>query len=287
MFITIISAIALIVFLFSVDQSWSNVISSQRNDLVFEDRNQDYGAYSLRHEYHRNIFFALLISVGCIGGGLLAVSAMRSSIVSVKMPVLDDINIFVNANTIAQAEQKAKIPFKREEQKSSGMDNREVQIVDTQTKAVASSDERHDKQQGTGGDDDIVLLAPVGDGAGGDGSGTATVVEPKKNARRYVRNKPEFPGGDQGLMKYMNPRVKYNDREIDRHVEGTIYITFVVYEDGSVGEVNIERGILGGERLAKQAMEAILRMPRWTPGNDGQEPLPVIVTMPLKLELRN
>lgn len=288
MFIIVISSIALIVFLFSVDQSWSNVISSQRNDLVFEDRNQVYGAYALRHEYHRNMIYALLLSVGLIGGGLFAVGVMRSNSTPIKLPIPEDFSIPVIANTIDFKKEKYAEPLNQKLTKpEAGMSNGEIEVVDTEAKAIASSNERHDMEQGAGGEGDPSLQAPVG-GVSGDGTGqTAVVVEPKKEARRFVRNKPLFPGGDKALMQYMTPKVKYNDREIDRKVEGTIYISFVVKEDGTIGEITIERGIFNGERLANQAMEAIRNMPRWTPGNDGMEPLPVIVTMPLKLEVRN
>ena len=78
MLILIISVVALLVFLFSIDMSWSNVVSDNRNNLVFEDRFTDYGAYAIRREHHVNVFYALLLSVGLIGGGFMAISAMRS-----------------------------------------------------------------------------------------------------------------------------------------------------------------------------------------------------------------
>ena len=288
MFIIVISTIALIVFLFSVDQSWSNVISSQRNDLVFENRNQSYGAYALRHEYLRNMIYALLLSVGLIGGGLFAVGVLRSDSTPNKLPIPKDFNIPVIANTIDFNREKYVEPFKQKPTKpAASISNGEIEVVDTETKAMVSANKRNDMQQGAGGDGDPILQAPVGGGSG-DGTGqTAMVVAPIEEARRFVRNKPLFPGGDKALMQYMTPKVKYNDKEIDRKVEGTIYISFVVKVDGTIGEITIERGILNGERLANQAMEAIRNMPRWTPGNDGMEPLPVIVTMPLKLEVRN
>src|SRR4051812_41734400 len=46
--------------------NWSNVVDNDRNDLVFENRNRDYGAFILRREYTRVLIIAL-----CISGGAL------------------------------------------------------------------------------------------------------------------------------------------------------------------------------------------------------------------------
>ena len=41
---------------------WENVLANGRNELVFESRNKNYGAFALRQENHRQLFFALFCS---------------------------------------------------------------------------------------------------------------------------------------------------------------------------------------------------------------------------------
>ena len=46
---------------FSFD--WSNAISPERRDIVFENRNKEYGGYALRRDYQRRVLFAFIITI--------------------------------------------------------------------------------------------------------------------------------------------------------------------------------------------------------------------------------
>ena len=46
-----------------LEPSWDNVINSDRVELVFENRNKDFGAYVLRKGYTKTTSRALLISI--------------------------------------------------------------------------------------------------------------------------------------------------------------------------------------------------------------------------------
>lgn len=41
------------------------------DDIVFEHRNKEYGAYTLRKRYNRNVLIALLIGVVIIGTAVI------------------------------------------------------------------------------------------------------------------------------------------------------------------------------------------------------------------------
>jgi len=49
--VILIGAISLLLIL----EKWNNVVSSDRNEIVFADRNQAYGAYQIRKKYDKNI----------------------------------------------------------------------------------------------------------------------------------------------------------------------------------------------------------------------------------------
>ncbi len=44
----------------TVFNEWTNLVSSVRNEIVFESRNKEYGAYQLRRNYNRIVMLALL-----------------------------------------------------------------------------------------------------------------------------------------------------------------------------------------------------------------------------------
>lgn len=291
MIITIISIIALCIFLFSIDLTWSNVVSAERNDLVFEGRNMNYGAYAIRKEHHRHVFYALLFSVGLIGGGMFALGSIRSKPVSAPNPSERSIIIPMNIKPVEKAKpaiEKEESPKQKDDHRAMGNENPEVEVVeDNQLKPIVSE---LDKHIGAGDDPEGIVEPVVVDGGGSAGTkedGNSVANGEKKKARRYVKNPPEFPGGLEAMLEYMHKKVRYSDVDIDRNVEGTIYISFVVNEDGSIDEIVMEQGIRNGEHLTQKAMDAINAMPRWKPGNDGEEPLRVIVTMPLRFALHD
>ena len=49
-------------------RNWQQVTSSTRNDIVFESRNKEYGAYAIRKDYDKKIVFIILGLCILIGG---------------------------------------------------------------------------------------------------------------------------------------------------------------------------------------------------------------------------
>src|ERR1035437_597597 len=45
---------------------WTNVVSEERNEIVFENRNKSYGAFIIRREYPRTVMIALLSTAAAI-----------------------------------------------------------------------------------------------------------------------------------------------------------------------------------------------------------------------------
>lgn len=294
MFIIIISSLALIVFLFSMDFSWSNVHSSDRNDLVFEGRNQEYGAYQLRREHHKTMMLALLLSTGIIGGGMaLAGTLMKSGKLPEITPKNTEKSVLIDLDDkkpeIKPKQEESKIkPAEPLAEKSAGKPQvTEIEVVsDGDEKNTKSDLDLINKPVGDGGEGPEGPIAPTFESGEGGNGGKDDHTE-KSEVRIFVKNKPEFPGGDEALMKYMLSKVRFSEMDIEQHVEGTIYLNFIVDRDGQVRDVAIIRNIPNGQRMSKLALQAVESMPLWKPGDDGAEPLPVLMTLPLKIELRN
>ena len=62
--IVIIAFVALFTLLdYSIFQRWQMSTSSVRTEMVFEKRNQEYGAYQLRKQYDQNLVKIMLFLV--------------------------------------------------------------------------------------------------------------------------------------------------------------------------------------------------------------------------------
>jgi TonB family protein len=97
---------------------------------------------------------------------------------------------------------------------------------------------------------------------------------------------PEFPGGQQALLNYFQTNMVYPEDAKELGVEGKVFVSFVVFEDGSIQQVSILRGINGNKSCEKEVMRLIKRMPNWIPGkNELGRTIKARVRMPVVFRL--
>ena len=107
-----------------------------------------------------------------------------------------------------------------------------------------------------------------------------------KNEEEYfmvVENMPKFPGGDLGLMKYINKNVKYPPIAKKYNITGKVYISFVVDRSGSVTNVKVVRGV--DKNLDAEAVRVIKSLPKYKPGKQRGKPVRVMFTVPINFTL--
>lgn len=80
---------------------------------------------------------------------------------------------------------------------------------------------------------------------------------------------PEFPGGQEAFKYYLQSKLVYPDDAKELGIEGKVFVSFVVFEDGSIHEVTILRGIKGNTSCEKEVLRLIKRMPNWIPGKNN------------------
>jgi TonB family protein len=100
-----------------------------------------------------------------------------------------------------------------------------------------------------------------------------------------VENSPQFPGGDEARVAYLQKAISYPEQARKDKIEGTVYVTFVIEKDGQISNAKVLRGIGGG--CDEVALKAIQQMPPWKPGMEKGEPVRVQFNMPVKFTLDN
>lgn len=110
----------------------------------------------------------------------------------------------------------------------------------------------------------------------GGGEGNAKVFT-------YVEQMPVFPGGEQALQRYILDHFKYPQVSLEDGVQGTIMVRFVVKENGTVGEVQILKGL--DSYCDKEAKRVISNLPRFTPGRQQGKPVKVWYQIPVRLTI--
>lgn len=97
---------------------------------------------------------------------------------------------------------------------------------------------------------------------------------------------PEFQGGQQALLNYLQTNMVYPEDAKELGIEGKVFVSFVVFEDGSIQQVSILRGINGNKSCEKEVMRLIKRMPKWIPGkNELGRTIKARVRMPVVFRL--
>jgi protein TonB len=98
-----------------------------------------------------------------------------------------------------------------------------------------------------------------------------------------VENMPEFPGGDLGLMKYIQKNVKYPAIAKEYNITGKVYVSFIVDKKGSVTNVKIVRGV--DKNLDAEAIRVVKSLPKYKPGKQRGKSVRVMFTIPINFTL--
>ena len=98
-----------------------------------------------------------------------------------------------------------------------------------------------------------------------------------------VENMPEFPGGDQGLMRYIQKNVKYPPIAKEYNITGKVYIQFIVDKTGSVTNVKVVRGV--DKNLDAEAVRVVKSLPKYKPGKQRGQNVRVMFTIPINFTL--
>lgn len=98
-----------------------------------------------------------------------------------------------------------------------------------------------------------------------------------------VENMPVFPGGDLGLMKYIQKNVRYPAIAKEYNITGKVYVSFIVDKQGKVTNVKIVRGV--DKNLDAEAVRVVKSLPKYTPGKQRGKAVRVMFTIPINFTL--
>src|SRR5690554_6083409 len=129
----------------------------------------------------------------------------------------------------------------------------------------------------------------VGYGSAKAATNIAPPPPPRRNSSdeifMVVEEQPEFPGGNEALMKYISDNIKYPADAVSKGIQGRVITNFVVERDGTLTDVQVARGV--DPSLDKEAIRLIESMPRWIPGKQRGEVIRVRFALPVVFRLQN
>lgn len=249
-------------------------------DLVFENRNKAYGAYTLRTLYTKNVIKGVVLTVVIVallfyspdiialfkGKEVVEKAPPRKLVYTelsapppidkpkppppqVQLPKLQKVIKFVPPKVVKE-EVVEEIPTIEE------IKQHEVAAVEIE------------------GPTEIVFEEPVAE---------VVVEEDENQIFTVVEQQPEFEGGYAAMMNFIKKNMRYPASARRMGVDGTVYVSFVVSKDGSISEVKTIRGISAD--CDKEAMRVVSMMPPWRPGKQNGKPVFVRFVLPIKFQL--
>lgn len=263
-------------------------------DLVFENRNQSYGAYVLRRDSGNYLFKSLLIT-GALFTGALLLSQLKSSRVddSINMvsPMVNPDEIELTPIDIVKPTvttppslniSTPEITTKSEVQQVSFSGNLTPVKDELIVKEVPTAKQIEESVVGLTDETGLTGTgssngANIDENTGGTGNGTA------EGSGVYnlgsVEVMPEFPGGMKAWANFLNKNLYYPANARENGVSGRVVVSFVVEKNGQITDLKVIKGIGGG--CDEEALRVIKKSPFWKPGLQNGRAVRVAYMMPI------
>ena len=109
--------------------------------------------------------------------------------------------------------------------------------------------------------------------------------EPQNDASPlyFTEEMPEFPGGPEALDAFLQREIVYPQVAKDNGVTGTVLVVFVVEKDGSISQAKVKVPLFPD--CDKEAVRAVMSMPKWKPARDMGKPVRCYYTIPVSFSL--
>jgi protein TonB len=109
-------------------------------------------------------------------------------------------------------------------------------------------------------------------------------LEERSTVLSSAEQMPEFVGGTKALVRYLRRNVNYPQEIREKEIEDKVYVEFVVNPDGSIRDIKALTG--KNETLKEEAVKVVSKMPKWIPGVNQGETVPVRLILPISFVLK-
>ena len=272
-----------------------DLVSLEWTDLVFEGRNQNYGAYQLRRETSkRNIWSAIFVVLMAV---LLYLGLTLENIVEAHRTVEN--TQVVEICNLGDKKKEVKVERKEEIKLEPERIMEKVKSSIKFTAPVIKKDQLVNEEEVIKLDEIENSNKAIGaftvegnDEVGGEVLKVKEEIaqpEPPKHEEdnkvfEVVEQMPSFPGGYAALMQWLGSNMKYPTIAAENNVQGRVIVQFVVEKDGSITDVHVAKSV--DPSLDKEASRVVKAMPKWIPGKQNSSPVRVRFTVPVTFKLQ-
>lgn len=276
--------------------------SKEWTDLIFEGKNKEFGAYTLRRQSDRRhnramilvIIGLVLVLIGGYFWGMYNDYRREQKELELQAQLEQQLAAMeeqVEEQPEEEVQQAVEEPVQEEalpEEILNTIKDTEIAIAEDNevTEDITSKDEVQESTAAAGastfdqGTDDLNVVREHKE---------EIIVEEKKEPVKEevftaVEQMPQFPGGDAELLKYIATHIKYPTMAAENNIQGRVVVKFVVKKDGQVGDVVVLRG--RDPDLDKEAQRVVKTLPKFIPGKMNGQAVAVWYTLPINFKLQ-
>lgn len=264
-----------------------NLYNPEWLELVFDNKNKDYGAYDLRKHYAGNQVKAMGITFIGVAVLITAYTIFKPKTEFVRVTEFKPlVAITPDLKKPAITPPKAEPPRIHKQittvkypvivPKEDKLAENPPKITELEGKAIGTENKK-------GSDDGVNIDLPV------DGSGSGTMkdviedTEPKNITEVQVLPQPY--GGEAAWAKFLQKNLHYPNAAVDAHIQGKVFLSFIIEKDGHLSNIVVERGV--GYGLDEEAVRVLKLAPAWKPGIQNGHQVRVKFTMPISFMLND
>ncbi len=246
-------------------------------EIVFEKRNKEYGAYVLRKKFRKFLLIAFLISLFSVGGAILvpfiqALNNRGKSVILVKNTVVSMENI-KSKDDIPPPPPPPPPPPAAAEQQVKYVAPVVVDSVKVEVELATVSEATS-----------TVTNEPVPEKVEVVKEAETAIVE-EEPAFIIVEEQASFRGGSVvDFRNWVQKAIKYPTTAQENNIQGKVYIQFAVNSKGEVCDVKVVRPV--DPSLDNEAVRVITSSPKWEPAKQRGTKVKQQFTIPITFVLK-
>jgi protein TonB len=249
------------------------------DEIVFRNRNKEYGSYVLRKKYRKYVTISLLIGLltltVAVAYPLITAYMSKSKLIKEKEK---EVGIEMKDIRQEEAPPPPPPPPPPETMVEKVKFTAPVVVEDTTIETGLATQDDLSAKTNTEVPTEEVEVEVKDEGP--------KVIETPVQAEIFtvVEEQPGYPGGEEARISYLQQNIKYPEEAKELGIQGKVFVTFVVEVDGSISDVRVLRGIGGG--CDEEAIRVVKSMPKWVPGKQRGVPVRVQFNLPIKFTLQ-
>jgi periplasmic protein TonB len=254
------------------------------DEIIFENRNRDYGAYILRYNYPRNLTVSTLIVIVIFLSSMLCTQLFKGKHqpdASKKVTVINYSQLappppiektYVPPKTIKVAQEKIQKYVAPKVIKEEVKEEEEMPTIEEVQKNI-DTPTMDAEVQGSGNAQVEVVSPPH----------VEEIVQVKPPEPDPTIKQPEFPGGDKALAKWLESHMKYPAVATRMGIQGVVIVEFTVDIKGHIYDASVVQSL---HRLCDaEALRLVTTMPVWLPGESSGKKVTAKRKLPIPFTL--